>query len=73
MQFNCVRSIDVLYPGVTSFAMRICTRVHYFTSHPSYLKFICQGIMHTSKPIFTAQFHPEHFGGPTDTEVTHCI
>ena len=29
--------------------------------------------MHTSKPIFTAQFHPEHFGGPTDTEVTHCI
>lgn len=25
--------------------------------------------MHTSKPIFTAQFHPEHKGGPTDTEV----
>ena len=31
---------------------------------------ICfQGIMHKSKPIFTAQFHPEAFGGPTDTEV----
>ena len=28
-----------------------------------------QGIMHTSKPVFTAQFHPEAFGGPTDTEV----
>lgn len=28
-----------------------------------------QGIMHTEKPIFTAQFHPEAFGGPTDTEV----
>ncbi|XP_041374457.1 carbamoyl-phosphate synthase [ammonia], mitochondrial-like [Gigantopelta aegis] len=27
-----------------------------------------EGIMHTSKPIFTAQFHPEAFGGPTDTE-----
>ncbi|XP_071822470.1 carbamoyl-phosphate synthase [ammonia], mitochondrial-like [Apostichopus japonicus] len=27
-----------------------------------------EGIMHTSKPIFTAQFHPEHKGGPTDTE-----
>ncbi|XP_048579513.1 carbamoyl-phosphate synthase [ammonia], mitochondrial isoform X2 [Nematostella vectensis] len=27
-----------------------------------------EGIMHTSKPIVTAQFHPEHFGGPTDTE-----
>ena len=26
--------------------------------------------MHTEKPIFTAQFHPEAFGGPTDTEVT---
>ena len=25
--------------------------------------------MHTEKPIFTAQFHPEAFGGPTDTEV----
>ena len=25
--------------------------------------------MHTSKPVFTAQFHPEAFGGPTDTEV----
>lgn len=27
--------------------------------------------MHTSKPVFTAQFHPEAFGGPTDTEVCH--
>ncbi|KAJ7380438.1 Gly-Xaa carboxypeptidase [Desmophyllum pertusum] len=27
-----------------------------------------EGIMHTEKPIFTAQFHPEAFGGPTDTE-----
>ena len=27
-----------------------------------------EGIMHTSKPVFTAQFHPEAFGGPTDTE-----
>ena len=26
--------------------------------------------MHTEKPIFTAQFHPEAFGGPTDTEVS---
>lgn len=26
-----------------------------------------EGIMHKHKPIFTAQFHPEHFGGPTDT------
>lgn len=26
-----------------------------------------EGIMHTSKPIFTAQFHPEANGGPTDT------
>ena len=31
--------------------------------------FLIQGIMHTEKPIFTAQFHPEAFGGPTDTEV----
>ena len=31
--------------------------------------FLLQGIMHTEKPIFTAQFHPEAFGGPTDTEV----
>lgn len=31
--------------------------------------FFSQGIMHTSKPIFTAQFHPEAKGGPTDTEV----
>lgn len=28
-----------------------------------------QGIMHKSKPVFTAQFHPEAKGGPTDTEV----
>ena len=27
----------------------------------------CVGIMHTSKPFFTAQFHPEASGGPTDT------
>lgn len=27
-----------------------------------------EGIMHNSKPIFTAQFHPEAKGGPTDTE-----
>ncbi|KAK3747312.1 hypothetical protein QZH41_016939, partial [Actinostola sp. cb2023] len=27
-----------------------------------------EGIMHESKPIFTCQFHPEHFGGPTDSE-----
>eukprot|EP00057_Strongylocentrotus_purpuratus_P025741 XP_011680215.1 PREDICTED: carbamoyl-phosphate synthase [ammonia], mitochondrial [Strongylocentrotus purpuratus] len=27
-----------------------------------------EGIMHKTKPIFTAQFHPEHKGGPTDTE-----
>ncbi|KAH9257728.1 carbamoyl-phosphate synthase, large subunit [Batrachochytrium salamandrivorans] len=26
-----------------------------------------EGIMHTSKPWFTAQFHPEARGGPTDT------
>ncbi|KAL5005647.1 hypothetical protein ScPMuIL_016805 [Solemya velum] len=26
-----------------------------------------EGIMHDSKPIFTAQFHPEAWGGPTDT------
>lgn len=25
--------------------------------------------MHTTKPVFTAQFHPEAKGGPTDTEV----
>lgn len=25
--------------------------------------------MHKTKPIFTAQFHPEAKGGPTDTEV----
>ncbi|GAB1603066.1 carbamoyl-phosphate synthase [ammonia], mitochondrial-like [Argonauta hians] len=27
-----------------------------------------EGIMHKSRPIFTAQFHPEAWGGPTDTE-----
>ncbi|KAK1165865.1 carbamoyl-phosphate synthase [ammonia], mitochondrial [Acipenser oxyrinchus oxyrinchus] len=27
-----------------------------------------EGVMHNSKPIFTAQFHPEAKGGPTDTE-----
>uniref|UniRef100_A0A8B9KLP0 carbamoyl-phosphate synthase (ammonia) n=1 Tax=Astyanax mexicanus TaxID=7994 RepID=A0A8B9KLP0_ASTMX len=27
-----------------------------------------EGIMHNNKPIFTAQFHPEAKGGPTDTE-----
>ncbi|XP_076858406.1 carbamoyl-phosphate synthase [ammonia], mitochondrial [Brachyhypopomus gauderio] len=27
-----------------------------------------EGIMHNTKPIFTAQFHPEARGGPTDTE-----
>ena len=26
-----------------------------------------EGIMHMSKPYFTAQFHPEAEGGPTDT------
>lgn len=30
---------------------------------------IFQGIMHNTKPVFTAQFHPEAKGGPTDTEV----
>mmetsp|Transcript_12334 Transcript_12334/g.25096 ORF Transcript_12334/g.25096 Transcript_12334/m.25096 type:complete len:1519 (-) Transcript_12334:252-4808(-) len=27
-----------------------------------------EGIMHKTKPFFTAQFHPEACGGPTDTE-----
>ncbi|KAL0585681.1 hypothetical protein ABG067_004605 [Albugo candida] len=27
-----------------------------------------EGIIHKTKPMFTAQFHPEHCGGPTDTE-----
>ncbi|XP_046552995.1 carbamoyl-phosphate synthase [ammonia], mitochondrial-like [Haliotis rubra] len=27
-----------------------------------------EGVMHKTKPIFTAQFHPEAYGGPTDTE-----
>eukprot|EP00117_Sycon_ciliatum_P002084 scpid10248/ scgid7469/ Carbamoyl-phosphate synthase [ammonia], mitochondrial; Carbamoyl-phosphate synthetase I len=27
-----------------------------------------EGIMHESQPVFTAQFHPEATGGPTDTE-----
>jgi carbamoyl-phosphate synthase (ammonia) len=26
-----------------------------------------EGIMHKTKPYFTAQFHPEHLGGPVDT------
>jgi carbamoylphosphate synthase small subunit len=26
-----------------------------------------EGIMHKSKPYFTAQFHPEANGGPADT------
>lgn len=26
-----------------------------------------EGIMHDTKPYFTAQFHPEAHGGPTDT------
>ncbi|ETV71100.1 carbamoyl-phosphate synthase, large subunit [Aphanomyces astaci] len=26
-----------------------------------------EGIIHKTKPFFTAQFHPEHAGGPTDT------
>ena len=29
-----------------------------------------EGIIHTYKPFFSAQFHPEAMGGPTDTEVT---
>jgi carbamoyl-phosphate synthase small subunit len=27
-----------------------------------------EGIIHTTKPIFTAQFHPEHCAGPDDSE-----
>ncbi|CAH0478429.1 unnamed protein product [Peronospora belbahrii] len=27
-----------------------------------------EGIIHKSKPYFTAQFHPEYAGGPTDTK-----
>ncbi len=27
-----------------------------------------EGIKHKTKPIFSAQFHPEASGGPTDTE-----
>ena len=27
-----------------------------------------EGIMHDTKPFFTAQFHPEAMGGPTDTQ-----
>lgn len=27
-----------------------------------------EGIIHKTRPYFTAQFHPEHCGGPTDTE-----
>lgn len=29
--------------------------------------------MHNSKPVFTAQFHPEAKGGPTDTEVINLL
>ncbi|XOD67456.1 MAG: glutamine-hydrolyzing carbamoyl-phosphate synthase small subunit [Flavobacteriales bacterium Tduv] len=28
----------------------------------------CEGIIHDKKPFFSAQFHPEASGGPTDTE-----
>ncbi|RXN31386.1 carbamoyl-phosphate synthase [ammonia] mitochondrial [Labeo rohita] len=39
---------------------------------PSLAKTLIQnvrkGIMHNTKPVFTAQFHPEAKGGPTDTE-----
>lgn len=29
----------------------------------------CEGIKHKTRPIFSAQFHPEATGGPTDTEI----
>ncbi|WP_103327161.1 glutamine-hydrolyzing carbamoyl-phosphate synthase small subunit [Bacteroidetes bacterium endosymbiont of Geopemphigus sp.] len=28
----------------------------------------CEGLLHESKPFFSAQFHPEASGGPADTE-----
>gem|GEM_PF-6433357 len=28
----------------------------------------CEGVKHKSKPFSAVQFHPEAFGGPTDTE-----
>src|SRR6202007_922948 len=27
-----------------------------------------EGLIHTYKPFFSVQFHPEHMGGPADTE-----
>ena len=27
-----------------------------------------EGIIHTSRPFFSVQFHPEHQAGPRDTE-----
>ncbi len=29
----------------------------------------CEGVKHKTRPIFSAQFHPEATGGPTDTEI----
>lgn len=54
--------------------VRICCKFDYVVDLLQltilYLDLIrFQGIMHTTKPVFSAQFHPEAFGGPTDTEV----